>query len=88
MTVTRRTRQSTLESWWATIAQILAFFLGAYLLYQQATAPNPPGAQVWICAAALALMGPGFASTAVAVVTGQAPRQTPPQQTDHTETRG
>lgn len=55
-------RRENFEAWWAAIARVLAFFFGAFLLYQQATAPNPPGAQESLIAVAVGLMGPFAAS--------------------------
>lgn len=55
-------RRQKLEAWWALIARIIAFFFGAFLIYQQATMPNPPGAQESLIAVGVGLMGPFAAS--------------------------
>ena len=68
MTDDQHTRQQAIEAWWPLIARILAFALGAVLLWQQATAPNPPGAQLWIVVAAIGCMGPTVATTVATVM--------------------
>lgn len=55
-------RRQKLEAWWALVARILAFFFGAGLIYQQASMPNPPGAQESLIAVGVGLMGPFAAS--------------------------
>jgi hypothetical protein len=50
------------EAWWALIARVIAFLFGGALIYQQATMPNPPGAQESLIAVGVGLMGPFAAS--------------------------
>jgi hypothetical protein len=47
-----------IEDWWPLVARILMFLVGAGVFVQQATVPNPPGAQESLIAASLGLMGP------------------------------
>lgn len=61
-------RRENVEAWWPLIARILGFFFGAWLIYLQATAPNPPGAQEWIVLAGIGCMGPTVASAVATVV--------------------
>ena len=51
-----------IEDWWPLVARIIAFFVGAFLVLQQAMMPNPPGAQESLIAAGVGLMGPLAAS--------------------------
>ena len=64
----KRDPRETVEAWWPLIARITGFIFGAYLIYQQATAPNPPGAQEWIVMAGIGCMGPTVASAVATVV--------------------
>jgi hypothetical protein len=47
-----------IEAWWPVVARIVMFCIGAFVFVQQSMAPNPPGAQESLLAAALGLMGP------------------------------
>jgi hypothetical protein len=56
------------EAWWPLVARISGFLFGAYLIYGQATAPNPPGAQEWVIMAGIGCMGPTVASAVATVI--------------------
>jgi hypothetical protein len=47
-----------IEEWWPLVSRILMFFVGAGVFVQQATVPNPPGAQESLLAGAIGLMAP------------------------------
>jgi hypothetical protein len=61
-------RREAVEAWWPLIARILGFVFGGFLIYGQATAPNPPGAQEWIVMAGIGCMGPTVASAVATVI--------------------
>lgn len=56
------------EAWWALIARIAGFVFGAFLIYGQAGAPNPPGAQYWIVLAGVGCMGPTVAASVATIL--------------------
>lgn len=60
--------REAVEAWWPLIARILGFVFGAFLIYGQATAANPPGAQEWIVMAGIGCMGPTVASAVATVI--------------------
>jgi hypothetical protein len=60
-----------IEEWWPLVARILMFFVGAGVFVQQATVPNPPGAQESLLAGAVGLMAP-LAAYGMASAVGKA----------------
>lgn len=61
-------RREEIEAWWPLVARISAFIFGAFLIYGQSTAPNPPGAQEWVIMAGIGCMGPTVASAVATVI--------------------
>jgi len=62
------------EAAWAFVARILAFFFGMFLIYQQSTMPDPPGAQESLIAVGAGFMGP-FVVTALATALEKARKE-------------
>lgn len=65
---TKGGRLERAEAWWAFLLRIGLAFFGVWLLYRQATVPDPPGAQLWIIFAGIACIGPAAAAPFAAVV--------------------
>lgn len=67
-------RREELEAWWAFVARVLAFFLGAAILGWQAFAEDAD--RLYLILAAIGLMGPAVAQATAQVlssVRGQSP---------------
>ena len=64
----RPERLELAEAWWAFIIRVGLALFGVWLVYHEATAPNPPGAQLWIILAGIGCMGPAVAAPVAAVL--------------------
>lgn len=64
----RDPRLERAEAWWAFLIRVALCVYGMYLVYGQAQAPNPPGAQLWIILAGIGCMGPAVAAPVAAVL--------------------
>lgn len=56
------------EAWWAFVFRVLLGLYGMYLIYGQAAAPNPPGAQLWIILAGIGCLGPVVSAPVAALL--------------------
>lgn len=71
-------RRQAAEDWWPLVARILAFFFGAYLIYQEQQ--PPPGVDTATLLVGVGCMGPTIATTVamlVESVRGTAPPRGP-----------
>lgn len=68
-------RLDELEAWWAFVARVLAFFLGAAILSHQAFVAHAD--RLYLIVAAIGLMGPAVASAVSQVLASMRAPQPP-----------